>query len=937
MKSLRSTLKYTAFTLIWCAGIMLSYAQIGINTETPNTSSALDIVSTDKGMLTPRMNTGQREAISNPANGLVVYDTSTASFWYYDNSEWIEIRNSTQTLNPQDLLGNIPESNFSCLEEIGQSSSSNIQSVAIHNDRAFVLPANTPVLNVGSISDPFNPSLGNGLLLADALSGVLNSQIEVSTDLAFVMLNNFVNGNSDDLLAIVDISDPESSVVINTVAIGNAGNVNIALADNFVFTIDSSEFRIYDRSDPLNLNILGTAIPNGNNEPFGIVVSNNYAYSIHKSATSGFLEIFDVSDSTNPNAISLLGIGNSPIGMDVSGDFVYIVDDESNDLRVIDVSTPSAPNEVGSLNIGDVPTSLDVSGDMAYVGGTSGLNLIDISDPTTPILFNSVSSSQLNDVDVFGSYAYTGSNDGVKVFQLSCIYSTAVDPLSGALIATNLDNYMDNLGDHIATMDVDLANFDITNANQLNVSNAVVENNARLGNISLGNESLVQSVSTQTNNGFTTTPWVYTNAIEAQGERNDEATLITIGNDGVYGADDEIHLVTNGNSRLMVDANGDVSTSGNLSTTDISASTANITTLNIDNVEVENNARLGDISLGNESLVQSVSTQTNNGFTTTPWVYTNAIEAQGERNDEATLITIGNDGFFGADDEIHLVTNGNSRLMVDANGDVSATGNFSSSDISASTASITTLNADDAIVENNARIGDINLGTQSFVQRFSFQGGKGFITVPWVYANAIEAPGERGEASTMITIGNNGFLGGDDQINLVANGFRQVEVDSDGLGIARNPSTHRLEVNGTASKSTAGDWLANSDARLKKNITALDSKTILEKLLTLQGITYEWNDNRTGYDRPKGIQYGFTAQNIQAVFPVLVEEDAEGYLQTAYGTYDAMYVEAIRALVKRLEILEDENEQLKNQNSAYESRLANIEAVLESLATQAKE
>ena len=901
-----------------CCSVYIGYAQIGIGTNTPDNSAVLDMVSTEKGLLPPRLTTAQREAIANPASGLIVYDTMTASFWYRDNAQWTEIRHGTQTLNPQDLLAHIPESNFSCLEEIGQNAAFDVKSVAIGGGRAFVLPANTPVLNVGSISDPFNPSLGNGLLLADALSGVLNSQIEVSTDYAFVMLNNIVNGGADDLLTIVDVSDPENLTVVNTEAIGNTGNVNIALTDNFVFTIDSSEFKIYDRGNPLNLNILGTAIPNGNNEPFGIVVSNNHAYSIHKSATSGFLEIFDVSDPTNPNAISLFDIGNSPIGMDVSGNFVYIVDDESNDLRVIDVSTPGAPNEVGSLNIGDVPTSLDVSGDIVYVGGTNGLNLIDISDPTTPILVNSIASSQLNDIDVFGSYAYTGSNNGFKVFQLSCIYSTAVDPLSGALIATNLDNYMDNLGDHIATKDVDLANFNITNANQLNTINAVVQNNARLGNISLGNESLSQSFSTRSGNGFTVTPWIYTNAIEAQDERNDETTQITIGNDGVFGTDDEIHLVTNGNSRLTVDADGNVSTSGNFSTTDISASTASISTLTTDN------ARLGNISLGNESLVQSVSTQTNNGFTTTPWVYTNAIEAQGERDDEATLITIGNDGVFGADDEIHLVTNGNSRLMVDTNGDVSTSGNFTTADISASTASITTLNVDNAAVENKARFGDIGLGDQSFVQSFSLQGGKGFITVPWVYANAIEAPGERGEASTMITIGNNGFLGGNDQINLIANGFRQVEVDSDGLGIARNPSTHRLEVNGTASKSTAGDWLANSDARLKKNIQQLNAKSTLEKLLALQGITYEWNDNRTGYDRPEGIQYGFTAQNIQAVFPALVEEDAEGYLQTAYGTYDAMYVEAIRALLNRIEELELENKKLQK----LETEVADIKAML---------
>ncbi len=57
----------------------------------------------------------------------------------------------------------------------------------------------------------------------------------------------------------------------------------------------------------------------------------------------------------------------------------------------------------------------------------------------------------------------------------------------------------------------------------------------------------------------------------------------------------------------------------------------------------------------------------------------------------------------------------------------------------------------------------------------------------------------------------------------------------------------------------------------------------------------------------EGIHYGFTAQNIREVFPTLVEEDKLGYLQAAYGTYDAMTVEAIRALSEEIEALKAEN------------------------------
>ena len=142
----------------------------------------------------------------------------------------------------------------------------------------------------------------------------------------------------------------------------------------------------------------------------------------------------------------------------------------------------------------------------------------------------------------------------------------------------------------------------------------------------------------------------------------------------------------------------------------------------------------------------------------------------------------------------------------------------------------------------------------------------------------------------------------------------QVFYIKDGkIGIQRASPSNTLEVNGTASKASAGDWLANSDARLKKNMAELDGEETLSQLLQLQGITYEWNDKRPDYERPEGVQYGFTAQNIQKVFPHLVSEDNEGYLQTSYGTYDAMYVEAIRVLYQKINDLEAQVAQLSRE------------------------
>lgn len=65
--------------------------QVGINTNTPNTSAALDIVSTTTGLLPPRMTTTQKNAIASPASGLIVYDTDTNKLCCYNGTSWNDL------------------------------------------------------------------------------------------------------------------------------------------------------------------------------------------------------------------------------------------------------------------------------------------------------------------------------------------------------------------------------------------------------------------------------------------------------------------------------------------------------------------------------------------------------------------------------------------------------------------------------------------------------------------------------------------------------------------------------------------------------------------------------------------------------------------------------------------------------------------------------
>ena len=85
--------KYTLFFCLFCFQFTFHFLQaqnVGINTDSsvPDASAMLDIKSSNKGLLIPRMTTVQRNAVAAPATGLLVFDTNTNSFWYYSSGKW---------------------------------------------------------------------------------------------------------------------------------------------------------------------------------------------------------------------------------------------------------------------------------------------------------------------------------------------------------------------------------------------------------------------------------------------------------------------------------------------------------------------------------------------------------------------------------------------------------------------------------------------------------------------------------------------------------------------------------------------------------------------------------------------------------------------------------------------------------------------------------
>ncbi|MCF8275339.1 MAG: collagen-like protein [Flavobacteriales bacterium] len=101
---MKFTLRLTFFWLMISCSVF-GQDNMGIGTLTPDPSAILEVKSTDKGVLLPRLTSAQKNAISSPAQGLFIFDITTESFWYYDGTQWIEALGPTGPTGPQGPQG----------------------------------------------------------------------------------------------------------------------------------------------------------------------------------------------------------------------------------------------------------------------------------------------------------------------------------------------------------------------------------------------------------------------------------------------------------------------------------------------------------------------------------------------------------------------------------------------------------------------------------------------------------------------------------------------------------------------------------------------------------------------------------------------------------------------------------------------------------------
>lgn len=76
-------MKKVLFSIFFSFWALALVAQVGIGTTSPNASAILDVSSTTKGVLLPRLTTTQRNAITTPEFGLLLYNTTLGEVQVY--------------------------------------------------------------------------------------------------------------------------------------------------------------------------------------------------------------------------------------------------------------------------------------------------------------------------------------------------------------------------------------------------------------------------------------------------------------------------------------------------------------------------------------------------------------------------------------------------------------------------------------------------------------------------------------------------------------------------------------------------------------------------------------------------------------------------------------------------------------------------------------
>ena len=277
--------------------IQLSAQSVSVNNNgsAPHASAMLDVSSTTKGMLIPRMTTAQRTAIINPAAGLQVFDTNNNSFWFYSGTAWSQMSVGSSGWNLTGNAATNPATNF-----IGTTDNQPLR-LRVNNKWAGELNESTKNYFIGDSAGVFttsglkNTSLGSYSLYSNTIG---NANTAIGSDALYSNIAGLYN------------TALGSQALYNNNAEGNTANGYQALYSNNLGT--------YNVANGVQALYNNTSGSNNAASGFKALFSNSSGYS---NTGNGYQALYNNTTGYNNTAngayaliANTTGIGNAAYG-----------------------------------------------------------------------------------------------------------------------------------------------------------------------------------------------------------------------------------------------------------------------------------------------------------------------------------------------------------------------------------------------------------------------------------------------------------------------------------------------------------------------------------------------------------------------------------------------------------------------------------------------
>ena len=336
-------------------------------------------------------------------------------------------------------------------------------------------------LQIVDVSDPDSPEAAGQL--ADTNSLLLGGASDVDIFAINARTYAAVTSITDGGLQIVDVTDPAGPSATGLLEDTLGGGIDLLLDDTTsvdTFTItDGTDDRTYaavtsdndgglqivNVTDPENPDAVGQVRDNGsrllaNTAGVAIFEADARTYAAVTSGGDGGLQIVNVTDPENPDAVGMLRDDNAKVLGGTSGVAIFAADARTyaavtsrgeGGLQIVDVTDPTAPSAAGQLrddNARLLDDTIDVdiftAGDRTYAAVTAvtdddfdGLQIVDVTNPANPRDAGKLPNSSIlllhgaSDVDTFviGTSVYaavtSGEDGGLQIAELAAADITA--------------------------------------------------------------------------------------------------------------------------------------------------------------------------------------------------------------------------------------------------------------------------------------------------------------------------------------------------------------------------------------------------------------------------------------------------------------------------------------------------------------------------------